>query len=117
MGEERNVCKVLVGKPEGRRPLRRPRRRREDEIRMDLREIGWGCRVNPVAQDRDWWQALVNMVKNLRFLVPQLVSNLIVMKCVSITEVTMELEAEKVCAVLHSGNSVLNLKKTNTSPL
>jgi hypothetical protein len=49
MGEERNVCKVLVGKPEGRRPLRRPRCRQEDEIRMDLRETGWGCRVNPVG--------------------------------------------------------------------
>jgi hypothetical protein len=42
MGEERNVYKVLVGKPEGRRPLGRPRRRREDGIRMDLREIGLG---------------------------------------------------------------------------
>jgi hypothetical protein len=43
MGEERKVYKVLVGKPEGRRPLGRPRRRWEDEIRMDLREIGLGC--------------------------------------------------------------------------
>jgi hypothetical protein len=42
MGEERKVCKVLVGKPEGRRPLGRPRRRLEDGIRMDLREIGLG---------------------------------------------------------------------------
>jgi hypothetical protein len=42
MGEERKVYKVLVGKPEGRRPLGRPRRRWEDGIRMDLREIGWG---------------------------------------------------------------------------
>jgi hypothetical protein len=42
MGEERNVCMVLVGKPEGKRALGRPRRRWEDEIRMDLREIGWG---------------------------------------------------------------------------
>jgi hypothetical protein len=42
MGEERKVYKVLVGKPEGKRPLERPRRRWEDGIRMDLREIGWG---------------------------------------------------------------------------
>jgi hypothetical protein len=42
MGEERQVYRILVGKPEGKRPLRRPRGRWEDEIRMDLREIGWG---------------------------------------------------------------------------
>jgi hypothetical protein len=42
MGEGRNLCRVLVGKPEGRKPLGRPRRRREDGIRMGLREIGWG---------------------------------------------------------------------------
>jgi hypothetical protein len=51
MGKERKVYKVLVGKPEGKRPLGRPRLRREDVIRMDLREIGWGrreCRVDPV---------------------------------------------------------------------
>jgi hypothetical protein len=42
MGEERNVYRVLMGKPEGKRPLGRPRHRWEDEIRMDLREIGWG---------------------------------------------------------------------------
>jgi hypothetical protein len=42
MGEERNVYRVLTGKPEGKRPLERPRRRWEDEIRMDLRQIGWG---------------------------------------------------------------------------
>jgi hypothetical protein len=42
MGEERKLCKVSVGKPEGKRPLGRPRRRWEDRIRMDLREIGWG---------------------------------------------------------------------------
>jgi hypothetical protein len=47
MGEERKVYKVLVGNPEGKRPLGRPRHRWEDEIRMDLREIGWGCRVDP----------------------------------------------------------------------
>jgi hypothetical protein len=45
MGEERQMCKVLVGKPEGKRPLGRPRRRWDDRIRMDLREIGWRSRV------------------------------------------------------------------------
>jgi hypothetical protein len=51
MGEEIKVYRVLVGKPEGKRPLRRPRRRWEDGIRMDLivREIGWGYRVHPVG--------------------------------------------------------------------
>jgi hypothetical protein len=43
MGEGRNVCRILVGKPEGKRPLERPRRRWEDGIKMDLRAIGWGC--------------------------------------------------------------------------
>jgi hypothetical protein len=46
MGEGRNVYRVLVGKLEGKGPLERPRRRWEDEIKMDLREIGWGCGVN-----------------------------------------------------------------------
>jgi hypothetical protein len=49
MGEERKVYKVLVGKPEGKRPLGRPRRRWEDGIRMNLRETGWGFRVAPVG--------------------------------------------------------------------
>jgi hypothetical protein len=50
MGEERNVYRVLVGKPEEKRPLGRPRRRWKDGIRMDLREIGWGeCRLDPVG--------------------------------------------------------------------
>jgi hypothetical protein len=54
MGEERKVYKVLVGKPEGKRPLGRPRRRWEDEIRMDLREIVWGdVGWIQLAQDRD----------------------------------------------------------------
>jgi hypothetical protein len=72
MGEERKVYKVLVGKPEGRRPLGRPRRRWEDGIRMDLREIGWGS-VDwmQLAQDRDRWRALVNTVMNLRVLAPR----------------------------------------------
>jgi hypothetical protein len=46
---ERNVYSVLMGKPEGKRPLGRPRRRREDEIRMDLMETGWGCILGPVS--------------------------------------------------------------------
>jgi hypothetical protein len=71
MGEERNVYKVLMGKPEGKRPLERPRRRWEDGIRTDLREIGWGS-VDwiQLAQDRDRWRALVNTVMNLRVLAP-----------------------------------------------
>jgi hypothetical protein len=73
MGEERNVCRILMGKPEGERPLGRPRRRWEDEISMDLREIGWG-NVDwiQLAQDRDRWRALVNTVMNLlRVLAPR----------------------------------------------
>jgi hypothetical protein len=56
MGEERNVYRVLMGKPEGKRPLGRPRRRWENGIRMDLREIGWGS-VDWIqfVQDRDRW--------------------------------------------------------------
>jgi hypothetical protein len=49
MGEGRNVCRVLVGKPEGKRPLGRPSHRWEDGIKMDLREIGWGCGVDSPA--------------------------------------------------------------------
>jgi hypothetical protein len=63
---------VLVGKPEGKRPLVRPRRRWEDAIRMDLREIGLGGGVdwNRLAQDRDRWRAVVSAVMNLRVLAP-----------------------------------------------
>jgi hypothetical protein len=54
-------------KPEGKRPLGRPRRRREDNIKMDLRDIGWGnIDWTDLAQDRDRWRALVNAVMNLR---------------------------------------------------
>jgi hypothetical protein len=68
---ERNVYRVLVGKPEGKRPLGRSRHKWEDGIRMDVREIGWRSvdRIQ-LAQDRDWWQALVNTVMNLRVLAP-----------------------------------------------
>jgi hypothetical protein len=65
--EERNAYRILVGKPEGKRPLGRPRLRWEDNIRMDLREIGWGgMDWIDLAQDRDQWRALVNTVMNLR---------------------------------------------------
>jgi hypothetical protein len=69
MGKVRGAYIILVGRPEGRRPLVRPRRRWEDNIKMDLREIGFGYVdwIN-VAQDRDWWRALVNTVMNLRVL-------------------------------------------------
>jgi hypothetical protein len=60
MGEERKVHKVLVGKPKGKRLLGRPRRRWEDGIRMDLREIGWGVEWIQLARDRDRWRPLVN---------------------------------------------------------
>jgi hypothetical protein len=67
MGGERVVYRVLVGKPEGKRPLGRPRRRWEDNIMMDLQEVGCGC-VDWIglAQDRDTWRALVSAVRNLR---------------------------------------------------
>jgi hypothetical protein len=66
------VQKVLMEKPEGKRPLERPRRRWEDGIRMDLREIGWGSvGWTQVAQGRDRWRALVNTVMNLRVLAPR----------------------------------------------
>jgi hypothetical protein len=67
MRENRNACRILVGKPEGKRPLVRSRRRWEDNIKMDLREIGWGgMDWIDLAQDRDKWRALVNAVMNLR---------------------------------------------------
>jgi hypothetical protein len=72
MGEETKVYKVLVGKPERKSPLRRPRHRWECGIRMDLREIGLGIvEWIQLAQDTDWWQALVNTVMTLRVLAPQ----------------------------------------------
>jgi hypothetical protein len=69
MGEKSNAQKILVGKPDGKRPLGRPRCRWVDNIRMDLREIGWGgMDWIDVAQDRDEWRALVNTAMNLRVL-------------------------------------------------
>jgi hypothetical protein len=67
MGEKRNAYRLLVGKPKGRRPLERPRRRWLDNIRMDLVEVGWGY-VDWIglAENRGRWRALVNSVLNLR---------------------------------------------------
>jgi hypothetical protein len=67
MGEKRNAYRILVGKPEGKRPLGRPRRRWVDIIKIDLREIEWdGMDWIDMAQSRDQWRALVNTVLNLR---------------------------------------------------
>ena len=67
MEEFRGAHKVLVGKPEGERPLGRPRRRWEDNIKMDLEEVGRGCGDwVRLAQDRDRWRALVSTVMNFR---------------------------------------------------
>jgi hypothetical protein len=67
MGEKRNVYRLLVGKPEGRRPLGRPRRRWLDNIRMDLVDVECGdVDWIGLAQDRDRWKALVNSVLYLR---------------------------------------------------
>ena len=67
MGEERVVHRVLVGKPEGKRPLGRPRCRWEDNIKMDLQEVGGGCGDwMELAQDRHRWRALVSTVMNLQ---------------------------------------------------
>jgi hypothetical protein len=67
MGENRNAYRILVGKPEGKRPLGRPRRRWVDNIKMDLMKIGWdGVDWIDMAQDRDQWRALVNTVLNIR---------------------------------------------------
>jgi hypothetical protein len=67
MGEDRGVYRVLVGKPEGKRPLGRPRRWWEDNIRMDLQEVGCGVMDwIGLAQDRDRWRAIVNAEINLR---------------------------------------------------
>jgi hypothetical protein len=74
MGEGRNVYRVLVGNPEGKRPLERPRRRWNDGIKMDLREIGCGgggVEWIHLAQDRDRWRAVVSAVMNLRVLAPR----------------------------------------------
>ena len=67
MGVDRGLHRVLVGKPEGKMPLGRPKRRWEDNIRMDLQEVGGGRgEWMELAQDRDGWRALVGMVRNFR---------------------------------------------------
>jgi len=67
MGEESGVYRILVGKPDGRRPLVRPRRRWVDNIKLDLQEVGCGCMDwIGLAQDRDRWRTLVSAVMNLR---------------------------------------------------
>jgi hypothetical protein len=69
MGEDRGVHRVLVGKPEGKGPLGRPRRRWEDNVKLDLQEVGWGCGDwMELAQDRDRWRALVGTVRDFRVL-------------------------------------------------
>jgi len=66
MGEGRGVHRVLVGKPEGKRPMGRPRHRWEDNIKTDLQEVGRGCGDwMELAQDRDMWRALVSTVMNV----------------------------------------------------
>jgi len=67
MGERRGVYRVLVGKPEGKRPLGRPRRKWEDNIKMNIQELE--CEIMDwieLTQNRDWWRALVSAVMNLR---------------------------------------------------
>ena len=67
MGEGRGVHRVLVGKPKRKRPLRRSRHRREDNIKVDLQEVGGGCGDwMELARDRDRWRALVSTMRNLR---------------------------------------------------
>ena len=67
MGEERDVHRMLVGKPEEKRPLGRPRRTWEDNIKMDLQEVGCGgMECIDLTEDRERWWAFVNAVRNLR---------------------------------------------------
>jgi hypothetical protein len=74
MGDGRGAYRILVGRPEGRRPLGRPRCRWEDDIKMDLQEVGWGdIDWIELAEDRDRWWTLLNVIMNLQ--VPQNAGN------------------------------------------
>jgi hypothetical protein len=67
MGKGRGAYRILVGRPEGRRPLGRPRRRWEDDFKIDLQEVGWGDMVwIDMAQDKDRWRAVMNAVMIIR---------------------------------------------------
>jgi hypothetical protein len=66
MAERRGVYRILMGKPGGKRPLGRPRRKWEDNIKMDLREVGWDMGWIELAKDRDRWQAFMTAVMNIR---------------------------------------------------
>ena len=66
MRERKGICGVVMGRPEGKRPLGKPRHRWEDNIKVDLKEIGWkGLDWIDLTQDRDRWLAIMNMIKNL----------------------------------------------------
>jgi hypothetical protein len=65
-GEKRGAYRIVVGRPERRRPFGRSRHRWEDNIKMDLQKVGWGMDWIELAQNRDRWRALVNAVMNLR---------------------------------------------------
>jgi hypothetical protein len=69
MGKRRGICRVLVGKPEGKRPFGRPRHRWEDNIKLDVQEVGCGgMDWIKLAEGRDSWRALVDAVRNLKVL-------------------------------------------------
>jgi hypothetical protein len=72
-GGKRGAYRILVGRPEGRRPLGRPKRKWQDNIKMGLQEVGWDMDWIELAQDRDRWRAVVKTVTNLR--VPQNAGN------------------------------------------
>ena len=101
MREERGVYRVLVGKPEGKRPMGRPRRRWVDNIRMDLQEVGCGYMDwIGLAQDRDRWRTLVSLVINLR--VPWNAGNfLTICKQVSFLRRTLHHGVSKYCNLRH----------------